>query len=101
MRLGNEFLHRVLTAQGIPHEYRLVPDEGHFPVAPERFLATFAFIGRALGHGGGDSQAGPYGRRLSSPALNVSVGHGTGHPPLLCFAPTPISPDRLRVLGRP
>lgn len=47
MRLGNEFLHRVLTAQGIPHEYRLVPDEGHFPVAPERFLATFAFIGRA------------------------------------------------------
>ncbi|MCY4058177.1 MAG: hypothetical protein OXG44_09265 [Gammaproteobacteria bacterium] len=59
MRLGNEFLHRVLTAQGIPHEYRLVPGEGHFPVAPERFLATFAFIGRALGHGGGDSQADP------------------------------------------
>ena len=46
--VGNEFLHCVLTEQGIPHEYRLVPGEGHFPVASERFLAAYEFIGRAL-----------------------------------------------------
>ncbi|MCY4056529.1 MAG: hypothetical protein OXG44_00870 [Gammaproteobacteria bacterium] len=46
--VGKEFLHRVLTEQGIPHEYRLVPAERHFPVASERFLAAFEFIGRAL-----------------------------------------------------
>ena len=46
--IGNEFLHRVLTEQRIPHEYRLVHGEGHVPVAPERMLATFEFLGRAL-----------------------------------------------------
>ena len=46
--VGNEFLHRVLTEQRIPHEYRLVLGEAHVPVAPERILAAFDFIGRAL-----------------------------------------------------
>ncbi len=46
--IGNEFLHRVLTEQRIPHEYRLVHGEAHVPVAPERMLATFEFLGRAL-----------------------------------------------------
>lgn len=46
--VGNEFLHRVLTEQRIPHEYRLVLGEAHVPVAPERMLAAFGFIGRAL-----------------------------------------------------
>ena len=46
--IGNEFLHRVLTEQRIPHEYRLVHGEGHVPIAPERMLATFEFLGRAL-----------------------------------------------------
>ena len=53
--IGNEFLHRVLTEQGIAHEYRLVLDEAHVPVAPERLLATFEFIGRAL-RGPGDAK---------------------------------------------
>ena len=46
--VGNEFLHRVLTEQRIPHEYRLVLGEAHVPVAPERTLAALDFIGRAL-----------------------------------------------------
>ena len=46
--IGNEFLHRVLTEQRIPHEYRLVHGEAHVPIAPERMLATFEFLGRAL-----------------------------------------------------
>ena len=46
--IGNEFLHRVLTEQRIPHEYRLVLGEAHVPVAPERTLAALDFIGRAL-----------------------------------------------------
>lgn len=46
--VGNEFLHRVLTEARIPHEYRLVLGEAHVPVAPERMLATFEFLGRAL-----------------------------------------------------
>ena len=46
--IGNEFLHRVLTEKQVPHEYRLVLDEAHVPIAPERMLATFEFLGRAL-----------------------------------------------------
>ena len=46
--VGNEVLHRVLTEQRIPHEYRLVLGEAHVPVAPERMLAALDFIGRAL-----------------------------------------------------
>ncbi len=46
--VGNEFLHRVLTDSRIPHEYRLVRGAGHVPVAPERLLAAFEFLGRAL-----------------------------------------------------
>ena len=46
--VGNEFLHRVLSDRGIPHEYRLVLGEGHVPVAPERMLAAFEFLGRAV-----------------------------------------------------
>ena len=46
--IGNEFLHRVLTDNLVPHEYRLVLGEAHVPVAPERMLATFEFLGRAL-----------------------------------------------------
>lgn len=65
--VGNEFLHRVLAAQGIPHEYRLVPGEGHFPVAPERFLATFAFIGGALGHEVGIRRQTPRGDACRRP----------------------------------
>ena len=53
--VGNEFLHRVLTEQQIPHEYRLVLGEAHVPVAPERTLAALAFIGRAL-RGPGDAK---------------------------------------------
>ena len=46
--VGNEFLHRTLSDHGIPHEYRLVLGEGHVPVAPERLLAAFEFLGRAV-----------------------------------------------------
>ena len=46
--IGNEFLHRVLSDRGIPHEYRLVLGEGHVPVAPARLLAAFEFLGRAV-----------------------------------------------------
>ena len=46
--IGNEFLHRILTEAHIPHEYRLVLGEAHVPIAPERMLATFEFLGRAL-----------------------------------------------------
>lgn len=47
-QVGNEFLHRVLTDHRVPHEYRLVLGEAHGPVAPERLLAAFEFIARAL-----------------------------------------------------
>ena len=53
--VGNEFLHRVLTDQRIPHEYRLVLGEAHVPVAPERLLAALEFVGRAL-HGPGEAK---------------------------------------------
>ena len=46
--IGNEFLHRVLSDRGIPHEYRLVLGEGHVPVASERLLAAFEFLGRVV-----------------------------------------------------
>ena len=46
--IGNEFLHRVLTEQRVPHEYRLVLGEAHVPVAPERLFSALDFIGRAL-----------------------------------------------------
>ena len=53
--IGNEFLHRVLTEHQVPHEYRLVLGEAHVPVAPERVLAAFEFIGRAL-RGAGEAK---------------------------------------------
>ena len=54
--VGNEFLHRVLSDRGIPHEYRLVLGEAHVPVAPERLLAALEFVGRAV-RGAGEAKA--------------------------------------------
>ena len=54
--LGNEFLHRVLSDRGIPHEYRLVLGEGHFPIAPARLFTAFEFLGRAV-RGEGEAKA--------------------------------------------
>ena len=54
--VGNEFLHRVLTDQRVAHEYRLVLGEAHVPVAPERLLAAFEFLARAV-RGPGEAQA--------------------------------------------
>ena len=54
--VGNEFLHRVLTDQRVAHEYRLVLGEAHVPVAPERLLAAFELLARAV-RGPGEAQA--------------------------------------------
>ena len=54
--VGNEFLHRVLTDQRVPHEYRLVLGEAHVPVAPERLLAALEFLARAV-RGPGEAKA--------------------------------------------
>ena len=54
--VGNEFLHRVLSDHGIPHEYRLVLGEGHVPIAPERLHVAFEFLGRAV-RGQGEAKA--------------------------------------------
>ena len=54
-QVSNEFLHRVLSDHGVPHD-RLVLGEAHVPIAPERLQVAFEFLGRAV-RGQGEAKA--------------------------------------------